>query len=208
MSALTEKINFIKRNCKICSDCKTCDIFKKIGETAPDELKNLRPFRTNSSTGFSGLDIVNGYNCLFRRTYASTHESHPIDGDHIVIHEVLGDLRERAEFGKRKYGTFLKTNNGRNALVDAYQEALDLVMYLKQKIMEQGIDKAKPQIGDIVDCNTNLFRFKVQKMLRDEEGEWVGAEIKHSDDCLGVDKGETFWVKIGNVTKVKNESEK
>lgn len=43
----------------------------------------------------------------------------------------------RADFGKDKYGTFLRTGNGRNALVDAYQEALDLCMYLKQLLMEQ-----------------------------------------------------------------------
>jgi hypothetical protein len=38
--------------------------------------------------------------------------------------------------GKAKYGTELKTHNGRKALVDAYQEALDLCLYLKQALME------------------------------------------------------------------------
>jgi hypothetical protein len=47
------------------------------------------------------------------------------------------DLKVRAAFGFKKYGTELKTNNGRNALVDAYQEALDLCCYLKQRIMEE-----------------------------------------------------------------------
>jgi hypothetical protein len=46
------------------------------------------------------------------------------------------DLGDRAEFGFRKYGTYLQANNGRNAVMDAYQEALDLVVYLKQCCME------------------------------------------------------------------------
>lgn len=39
--------------------------------------------------------------------------------------------------GEQKYGTRLQTFNGRNALIDAYQEALDLVMYLRQKFLEE-----------------------------------------------------------------------
>jgi hypothetical protein len=31
----------------------------------------------------------------------------------------------------------LQAHNGRNALIDAYQEALDLVVYLRQAIEEQ-----------------------------------------------------------------------
>lgn len=64
------------------------------------------------------------------------HEPSPEGEGKIVIDKVVSDLVERAKFGKEKYGTFLKTNNGRRALVDAYQEALDLVMYLKQRLME------------------------------------------------------------------------
>lgn len=54
-----------------------------------------------------------------------------------VINLVMKDLSERAREGKKKYGTFLQANNGRNALVDAYQEAMDLCMYLRQKIEEE-----------------------------------------------------------------------
>lgn len=42
-------------------------------------------------------------------------------------------LRKRAEMGREKYGTYLSPDNGRNALVDAYQDALDLIVYLRQK---------------------------------------------------------------------------
>jgi hypothetical protein len=49
---------------------------------------------------------------------------------------VQQDIEQRAVIGCKKYGQRLKPNNGRCALTDAYQEALDLVMYLKQAIVE------------------------------------------------------------------------
>lgn len=60
----------------------------------------------------------------------------PCKGKIDVLPEVIRDLKERELFGIKKYGTPLQVNNGRNALIDAYQEALDLVMYLKQKLLE------------------------------------------------------------------------
>lgn len=68
---------------------------------------------------------------------ADKPEPKPTAGRDIVLTAVLQDLRDRAEAGKLKYGTYLMTHNGRNALMDAYQEALDLCMYLKQALMEQ-----------------------------------------------------------------------
>lgn len=54
-----------------------------------------------------------------------------------ILGMVLADLTNRALEGREKYGEALKANNGRNALWDAYQEALDLTMYLRQAIEEQ-----------------------------------------------------------------------
>jgi hypothetical protein len=61
----------------------------------------------------------------------------PQHGEQRVLDAVLADLTARAEVGKAKYGVYLETENGRDALVDAYQEACDLVMYLKQALMER-----------------------------------------------------------------------
>lgn len=72
---------------------------------------------------------------------ATILQSEPKDGKQIVIGEVIKDFKERAEFGKDKYGTYLKTDNGRDALLDAYQEAIDLVMYLKQALLERDNQK-------------------------------------------------------------------
>lgn len=66
------------------------------------------------------------------------HQPAPVGGQVRVLDLVVSDLTERAEMGKVKYGTYLKTKNGRNPLIDAYQEALDLCMYLRQAIEEQG----------------------------------------------------------------------
>ena len=47
---------------------------------------------------------------------------------------VIADMRERDRFGREKYGTPLQANNGRDHLIDAYQEALDLAVYLRGEI--------------------------------------------------------------------------
>jgi len=55
-----------------------------------------------------------------------------------VTELVIADIRARSDAGLKKYGTRLQTHNGRDALMDAYQEALDLVAYLRQVIEERG----------------------------------------------------------------------
>lgn len=45
---------------------------------------------------------------------------------------------EREQYGIRKYGRPLETDNGRDALTDAWEEALDLVTYLTQMRLERG----------------------------------------------------------------------
>ena len=50
---------------------------------------------------------------------------------------VMQDMNDRDKMGTRKHGTRLQPNNGRDAMVDAYQEALDLVVYLRQAIYER-----------------------------------------------------------------------
>jgi hypothetical protein len=65
-------------------------------------------------------------------------------GDGVSVPDaVMVDLMARTKMGQRKYGTVLRTHNGRDALVDAYQEAMDLVLYLKQAIMERDMEKSK-----------------------------------------------------------------
>lgn len=49
---------------------------------------------------------------------------------------VVADMEARDKLGRDRYGTPLTAHNGRNQLVDAYQEALDLVVYLRAAIEE------------------------------------------------------------------------
>jgi hypothetical protein len=50
---------------------------------------------------------------------------------------VIQDMQARDRFGDNKYKTRLRPFNGRDVLADAYQEALDLVAYLRQAIYER-----------------------------------------------------------------------
>lgn len=53
---------------------------------------------------------------------------------------VMEDIARRRQVGVERYGTPLQAHNGRDALRDAYEEALDLAMYLRQAIEERGSD--------------------------------------------------------------------
>ena len=50
---------------------------------------------------------------------------------------VTEDMRNRDTFGKHKYGLRLQAHNGRDFLADAYQEALDLAVYLRGIMYER-----------------------------------------------------------------------
>ncbi len=51
-----------------------------------------------------------------------------------ITTEVMRDLSNRADKGFRKYQTTLEDNNHQNMLQHAYEEALDLALYLKKEI--------------------------------------------------------------------------
>jgi hypothetical protein len=53
---------------------------------------------------------------------------------------VIDDMRARDRMGRARYGVPLTADNGRNHLVDAYQEALDLLVYLVAAEMAQEAD--------------------------------------------------------------------
>lgn len=67
----------------------------------------------------------------------NTEQPNPIHNDLIPINElVIKDLQERMIMGIEKYGMPLTPNNGRDPLLDAYQEAMDLVLYIRQALYE------------------------------------------------------------------------
>ncbi len=64
-------------------------------------------------------------------------EPMPIQNGSRPIYELLIDfIRQRAELGLKTYKTYLQAHNGRDALVDALQESVDLNQYLMQMVVE------------------------------------------------------------------------
>lgn len=62
----------------------------------------------------------------------------PTRNDRPSIQSVVrADLVAREQVGIQRYGTSLQPHNGRDALRDAYEEALDLACYLRQAIAER-----------------------------------------------------------------------
>jgi hypothetical protein len=80
---------------------------------------------------------------------AATEQPSPIPGQQPVLptvircmemadcREIIPDLESRARMGYQRYGTYLMTHNGRDALMDCYQELLDGLMYVHQAMMER-----------------------------------------------------------------------
>lgn len=67
----------------------------------------------------------------------------PWSGSGPVIHDLVAqDIAERAVIGVKTYGRPLRASNGRDALRDAYEEALDLACYLRQVIEERDASAA------------------------------------------------------------------
>jgi hypothetical protein len=53
--------------------------------------------------------------------------------------ELIEDMVERKDFGLRKYGTILHSDNGRDHTKDAYDEVLDLLVYLRTMMAEDEV---------------------------------------------------------------------
>ena len=69
---------------------------------------------------------------------ATEHQQNPvINGKPCIQDLVKDDIEARKQVGIERYGTVLQPHNGRDTLIDAYQEALDLCNYLRQLLYER-----------------------------------------------------------------------
>lgn len=75
-------------------------------------------------------------------------------------------MKERDRVGRERYGVPLQAGNGRKALVDAYQEALDQVVYLRQEIEER-------------DAMANELRRAIDLSIDEEEGFDARIALRH-----------------------------
>ncbi len=72
----------------------------------------------------------------------NTPEPNPVLNESTPIWDlVILDMKARDNEGRKKYGTPLQAHNGRRPLVDAYQETLDLAVYIRQELEERGVIK-------------------------------------------------------------------
>jgi hypothetical protein len=76
-----------------------------------------------------------------------------------VTAAVIADMKARDEWGLSKYKTRLQPFNGRDALIDFYQELLDAAVYSAQYIYEldQEDGKADDEYRDLLDVYDNLL---------------------------------------------------
>lgn len=80
-----------------------------------------------------------------RASHAATEQQRPtINAGPCIQDLVVTDIQARKAVGLERYGTILQPNNGRDALLDAYQEALDLAVYLKQALVEAALAAPPP----------------------------------------------------------------
>lgn len=62
----------------------------------------------------------------------------PVGNNLPIAHRMVqADLDARLALGVERYGQPLQPHNGRNSLRDAYEEALDLCVYLRNALYEQ-----------------------------------------------------------------------
>lgn len=74
-----------------------------------------------------------------------TPQQAPVPSQHPAAWSlVIADMANRDAFGASKYGVRLQPGNGRDNLVDAYQEVLDLAVYLRAAIYERDLALKKP----------------------------------------------------------------
>ncbi len=62
-----------------------------------------------------------------------------------VVALIIADMKERDRVGRERYGVPLTADNGRDHLIDAYQEGLDYAVYLMTFLDEKGVITADGQ---------------------------------------------------------------
>jgi hypothetical protein len=60
-----------------------------------------------------------------------------VNGSPDIQSMVVADIIQRRQVGIERYGTALQAHNGRDMLRDAYEEALDLSIYLRGCLVER-----------------------------------------------------------------------
>jgi hypothetical protein len=89
----------------------------------------------------------------FREKYMTSEVS---SDEMAVVRDVLDDMTARDSVGRERYGVPLTAHNGRDQLIDAYQEGLDFAVYLRSA-MTEGL----PVSGVYSNALHNIFWLRV-----------------------------------------------
>ena len=98
---------------------------------------------------------------------------------------VIRDMLDRNAAGVKKYGTSLQAGNGRDALMDAYQEALDLCVYLRQAIEERRAMLHVARHGKVIDDTFEPWQSAIPEQdvqRREQAAHGAGYIIPQMDD--------------------------
>lgn len=104
---------------------------------------------------------------------------------------VVEDMKSRDQLGFEKYKQRLQIHDGRNHLVDAYQECLDQAVYLRQEIEERQSPKTLNDYA--AECHTAAAQW--WKCLRCE-GTGQLRPGRTCPDCKGTGKAERDVAKL------------
>lgn len=98
-----------------------------------------------------------------------------------ISDECMRLMAERDKFGQAKYGTSLRTNNGRDMLVDAVQESLDLLVYSRGMVQEEKCsDDRKEELAVLYnEAGRMLFLLVGFAMTKDWSAARLEKEMAH-----------------------------
>jgi hypothetical protein len=85
---------------------------------------------------------------------------------------IVADMRDRDKLGRERYKTPLQAGNGRDSIVDAYQETLDLRVYIENADLEGRFDDEE---GNMTSTGEHLMSI-VDGLLVELRGRMTGSE--------------------------------
>lgn len=97
--------------------------------------------------------------------------AHTVLPDDAVSALLVADMVARNEAGIAKYGVPLRAHDGRDHLVDAYQESLDLTVYLRAHCEEAGPDAQEGAWSDFEDAL--ILAHRIRSRIAARSGELV-----------------------------------
>jgi hypothetical protein len=118
-----------------------------------------------------------------------------------MVSRVIADLRVRREKGIESYGVPLLPFNGRDALQDAYEEALDMCLYIKQMMIERQ--------GEIKMEFVELFRIdpsNTKRLIRVDvpKSDFASLEVNEDMNTRFINESKNFPDNLSEVARFYN----